>query len=109
LVRGKNNVILHQGDGLDTALKIIADSKANKSMLFFLDGDHSYTSVFRELSGIAEKIKNPVILVHDTFYQSDESNYNIGPFKAIQSFQKNSNHRFIEVKKLLFSLLEKKL
>jgi len=84
LVRGIKEVHLHQGDGLDISLKIYKEINGECRPLFFLDGDHSYESVKRELEGITKEVSNPIILVHDTFYQSKESNYNIGPYKAIQ-------------------------
>ena len=78
-------VILHEGDGLTVGLEI-AKSKMFKMPLFFLDGDHSYNSVSRELSEIKKNIDSCVILVHDTFNQGKESNYNCGPYKAFQEF-----------------------
>ena len=84
LVMGMKNVILHQGDGLDKSLEIIGGIRGNYRPLFFLDGDHSYESVKRELTGIVSSIPNAIIIVHDTFYQSEKSNYNIGPFKAVR-------------------------
>ncbi|KKQ33961.1 MAG: hypothetical protein US50_C0067G0009, partial [Candidatus Nomurabacteria bacterium GW2011_GWB1_37_5] len=78
LVRGLRNVTLHQGDGLDKSLEIIKGITNDFKPLFYVDGDHSYESVKRELSGIIESVPNAVILLHDTFYQSSQSNYNIG-------------------------------
>ncbi len=83
LVKGKNNVFLHQGDGVGVALQLCASLQAARP-LFFLDGDHSYETVCRELSAIIRTISNPLILLHDTFYQTGESKYNIGPFQAIE-------------------------
>lgn len=83
MVRGLKNVFLHQGDGLDKSLEIINGLSGKCLPLFYVDGDHSYESVKRELSGIINNVPNAIILLHDTFYQSAESNYNIGPFKAI--------------------------
>ena len=63
----------------------IYDSKKPKgNILFFVDGDHSYESVKRELDEILNHIPHAIVLLHDTFYQSEGSNYNIGPFKAIE-------------------------
>jgi len=88
LVRKFCNVKLIQGDGVTQALKIY--KKYNfKNALFLLDGDHKYSSVIRELTLINENVINPAILVHDTFYQSAESGYNIGPYKACTEFLKN--------------------
>jgi hypothetical protein len=87
LVRNIKEVQLHQGDGLDTSLELytkLVTENRKLVTLFFLDGDHEYSSVKRELEGIINNIDNPIILVHDTFYQSKESKYNIGPFQAIR-------------------------
>ncbi|MDD2851999.1 MAG: class I SAM-dependent methyltransferase [Desulfuromonadaceae bacterium] len=84
LVRGMAQVKLHLGDGLDTSLEILRNSPEMKARpLFFVDGDHGYTSVQRELAGIVEHVPQAHILLHDTFYQSDESGYNTGPYRAI--------------------------
>lgn len=84
LVKGKKNVFLHLGDGLDTALQIYGKLPSESRVLFFVDGDHGYESVKREVAGIIGRVKNPIILAHDTFYQTDDSGYNVGPYKAIK-------------------------
>ncbi len=84
LVKGKKNVFLHQGDGVEVALQICEGLPDTARPLFFLDGDHSYETVCRELEAIIRRIKNPAILLHDTFYQTGESRYNIGPYQAIE-------------------------
>jgi hypothetical protein len=93
LVRDIDKIKLHQGDGLDTSLKIMKRSKQNSKgagVLFFIDGDHSYKSVKRELSQIMTKAPQSVVLLHDTFYQSSDSKYNIGPYKANNDCLKGS-------------------
>lgn len=84
LVRGKKNVCLHQGDGLNTSLGIISGIKGEYIPLFYVDGDHGYDSVKRELEGIILHVPNAAILLHDTFYQSEDAGYNVGPFQAIE-------------------------
>jgi len=84
LVKGKKNVFLHQGDGVDTSLALYNNLTNPDRVLFYVDGDHSYETVYRELHSIFEKVNNPRILLHDTFYQTENSRYNIGPFKAIE-------------------------
>lgn len=75
----------HIGDGYEISYDIIKkDSKAN--FLIFLDADHSYENVLRELQ-LARVIKSGGLLVHDTFYQPG-SNYNHGPYLAIRDFSK---------------------
>jgi cephalosporin hydroxylase len=86
LVRGKKGVTLHQGDGLDTALALCRSAGAPRP-LFFLDGDHSYESVRRELDGIVQHVADPVVLAHDTFRQAPASGYNVGPAEAVFAFR----------------------
>jgi hypothetical protein len=83
LVKGKKGVHLHQGDGLETSLRILSEKPASLHPLFFIDGDHDYASVKRELEGIIIEAPEANILLHDTFYQSSGSTYNVGPNKAI--------------------------
>lgn len=92
LVKDKENVYLHQSDGVDTALKICKAKKA-KRPFFYVDGDHSYESVHRELTALLTSIKNPTIVLHDTFYQSKDSGYNIGPSMAIKDVLKSSRSK----------------
>ncbi len=92
-VHGLQNVKLHQGDGLDTSIRIAKNLNTKSSFLFLLDGDHSYESVTRELNGINKSFPKANMLIHDTFYQSSESRYNIGPFEAVRDFlENNPNH-----------------
>jgi cephalosporin hydroxylase len=80
LVKGYPGVTLYQDDGLSKAIELY---NPKLSTLVFIDGDHSYESVYRELNGVINAMPNASILLHDTFYQSDESGYNIGPYKAV--------------------------
>ena len=82
LVKGKKGVTLHQADGLSKALELYQLQPAKRTLVF-IDGDHSYESVYRELNGVMESMPNANILLHDTFYQSEQSGYNIGPYKAV--------------------------
>ena len=97
LVRGLENVMLHQSDGLDTSLEIIRKISGECRPLFFVDGDHSYESVKRELAGIITAVPNAAILLHDTFYQSAGSHYNIGPFKAVKEVLDNPGNGFKDI------------
>ena len=84
MVKGLPNVHLHTGDGLTTALRICEQSSSALARpLFFVDGDHSYDSVRRELLGVIQHVPQASILVHDTFNQSSASGYNVGPYVAI--------------------------
>lgn len=78
----KSRVFLHQGDGVETALKLF-NSIPNCRPLFFLDGDHAYASVKRELSCILDAIADPKILLHDTLWQEPSARYNVDPADAI--------------------------
>jgi cephalosporin hydroxylase len=98
LVRGLSSVRLHQGDGVDTALKILSklgkNNRTGAGVVFFVDGDHSYESVSRELKAIIKNAPDAVVLLHDTFYQSKDSNYNIGPHEAIKDCLKEAGGRY---------------
>jgi cephalosporin hydroxylase len=95
LVKNIEAVKLHLGDGLDTSLRILAQVRdRHPRPLFFLDGDHSYASVKRELKEITEKVPHAHILLHDTFYQSEESGYNIGPYQAVSELLKDKAGTF---------------
>jgi cephalosporin hydroxylase len=92
MVKGIDKVKLHQADGLVRSFELIDQKKPKGRVLFFVDGDHSYESVKRELETILNKWPQAVVLLHDTFYQSEESKYNVGPNKAIKevlTVQKN--------------------
>ena len=82
MVKGKSGVTLHQADGLSKAIELYKRQPANRTLVF-IDGDHSYESVYRELNGVINAMPNASILLHDTFYQSNQSGYNIGPHKAV--------------------------
>lgn len=94
LVKDKKNVTLHQGDGIETSIRIIKKNNINGRYLFYVDGDHSYESVSRELNKIYNNAPQSSILLHDTFYQSEESGYNIGPHKAIKDFLTNKSDQY---------------
>lgn len=94
MVKGIADVVLHQGDGLACSSRLLEERKPTGRVLFFVDGDHSYDSVQRELSTILDRAPDAAILLHDTFYQSEESGYNIGPFEAIRDVMKNRSGNY---------------
>jgi hypothetical protein len=51
-------------------------------------------SVFRELSRIVAEIPDAAVLLHDTFYQSADANYNVGPHRAIEAVLRERPGRF---------------
>jgi cephalosporin hydroxylase len=87
-------VKIHRGDGLETALMLATKLPPDTKIMFFVDGDHRYESVFRELSGIIDHFPKANILLHDTFHQSEASGYNIGPYRAIQDVLSKTNILF---------------
>jgi len=84
-VRGISEVKLHLGDGVTESLRILQNAP-DAAPLFFVDGDHEYESVRRELEAIFTDAPAAVTLLHDTFFQDDRSGYNTGPHRAISEF-----------------------
>ena len=82
MVKGYAGVSLYQSDGLSKAVELYQLRPQDRTLVF-IDGDHSYESVFRELTGIIKAMPNAAILLHDTFYQSGQAGYNIGPYQAV--------------------------
>jgi len=93
-VKGIPAVRLYQGDGVKTALEIHRKVSEMCRPLVYIDGDHSYSAVKRELGEIIKNMPNASILLHDTFYQSAESGYKLGPYKAITDTLSNMPHRY---------------
>jgi cephalosporin hydroxylase len=83
LVRGLDRVHLHRGNGVQVALEIWRSRGKPARPLFFVDGDHAYESVRDELSEIFEAVPDASALAHDTFFQSADSKYNVGPARAV--------------------------
>jgi len=94
LVIGLSGVTLHQGDGVEKSLEIWKASGKPDGPLFFVDGDHSYESVRREIDGILAEIPTASMLLHDTFFQSPDSCYNVGPHQAVQETVEKFPGRF---------------
>lgn len=95
MVRGLPKVSLHTGDGVTVALDLLAGLGGNSSRpLFFIDGDHSYSSVRRELESILQHAPAASLLLHDTFRQSANSGYNNGPYEAMEEVLSADPGRF---------------
>lgn len=94
MVKGLKEVTLHQADGLVRSFEIINQKKPKGKVLFFVDGDHSYESVKKELETILAKTPDAAVLLHDTFYQSPESKYNVGPNQAIKDVLANRSEKY---------------
>jgi cephalosporin hydroxylase len=94
LVRGLVGVHLHRGDGVTVALEQWGLLGRPPRPLFFLDGDHAYETVRRELAAILDAVADASVLVHDAFYQSAESGYNVGPSRAVEDIVARSPSRF---------------
>ena len=84
LVRGLDKVHLHRGNGVKVALELWHKLGQPKRPLFFVDGDHAYESVRDELNEIFTTVPDASALAHDTFFQSAESQYNVGPAQAVR-------------------------
>jgi hypothetical protein len=98
LVRGLAGVYLHRGNGVKVALDQWQKLGRPKRPLFFVDGDHAYESVRDELNEIFSAIPDASALAHDAFFQSAESNYNVGPARAIDEVIEKFPSRFRVVK-----------
>lgn len=97
LVKGMKGVTLHQADGISRSLEILKKENPDGRVLFFVDGDHSYDSVRKELTQILDNVPEAVVLLHDTFNQSSDAGYNTGPFEAIRDvlLQRTESYRKI--------------
>jgi hypothetical protein len=98
LVRGLACVHLHRGNGVRVALDQWQKLGCPKRPLFFVDGDHAYESVRDELNEIFSTVSDASALAHDTFFQSAESKYNVGPSRAIDEIIERFPSRFRVVK-----------
>jgi hypothetical protein len=94
LVRGLPGVHLHRGDGVTVSLELWQKAGCPARPLFFVDGDHAYDSVTRELRQIFSASADASALVHDTFFQSPDSGYNVGPACAVQDVVAAHLNRF---------------
>jgi len=94
LVKGLREVTLHQGDGLMVCLEIYNRIGKPSKTLVFIDGDHDHDSVKRELTGVMAHMPDANILLHDTFFQSPGSGYNIGPYQAIAEAMAAASGRY---------------
>jgi cephalosporin hydroxylase len=97
LVRGLAGVHLHRGDGATVALEQWNLLGRPARPLFFVDGDHAYASVLRELGAVFDAVGDASALVHDTFFQSAESGYNVGPARAIENVVARYPLRFTSI------------
>ena len=95
LVKNIREVSLHQGDGLNVSLALYKKMRTKSHPLFFLDGDHEYASVKRELAGIMKAAPYASILIHDTLYQSRQSGYNTGPYRAVREAFRSKRSRHL--------------
>jgi len=66
--------------------------------VLFIDGDHAYESVRNELNAIFSAIPDASALAHDSFFQSADSNYNVGPALAIDEVVGRFPARFKVIK-----------
>jgi hypothetical protein len=97
LVRGLGKVHLHRGNGVKVALELWQKLGQPKRPLFFVDGDHAYESVRDELNEIFTTVPDASALAHDTFFQSAESKYNVGPAQAVREIVEKFSPRFMVI------------
>lgn len=62
--RGLPDIHIHRGDGVDESLKVYREKNPSRA-IFFVDGDHHYEPVTRELNAIFAGAPTAVILCHD--------------------------------------------
>ena len=98
LVRGLDKVHLHRGNGVEVALDVWRRLGQPRRPLFFVDGDHAYESVRDELSKIFSASGDASALAHDTFFQSADSGYNVGPARAVDDVMQSFPGRFKVIK-----------
>lgn len=92
MVKGFKGVHLFQEDALVKGIDLyLSDNNSEKTPLFYVDGDHEYDTVKNELAKISSKVPEANMLLHDTFNQSVDSGYNVGPHRAIEEFLKSTN------------------
>lgn len=76
LAQGLPRVQFHREDGLVGALaeyQRVKSSHPEARVLFFIDGDHAYDSVLREITAIVSGLEEFHLLAHDTFVQKPEA------------------------------------
>ena len=83
-------VQIHIGDGAAVAEGLVRPAPRRRYLLF-LDGDHRFETVSRELE-VLRQLSGGAALIHDTFFQPS-SRYNHGPYLAIQQFLKTYTPR----------------
>jgi hypothetical protein len=93
-VKGLEKVHLYRGNGVEVALALWQKLGRPKRPLFFVDGDHAYESVRDELNRVFSTVPDASALAHDTFFQSAESNYNVGPARAVDEIVAKFPSRF---------------
>ena len=87
LVKGLK-VQLHEGDGLESALKIL-NARVCERCLVYIDGDHSYSAVSREATALRAAHPRAALLFHDTQPNCDPT----GPRKAIEEIIREGEGR----------------
>jgi cephalosporin hydroxylase len=103
LARGLPRVHFHRQDGLQGALAKMESERAQFPKirpLFFVDGDHSYASVIREIAGLVSVQDEFHLLAHDTFVQKPDAKGQsreswIGCPTALEAFAKD--YRWLNV------------
>jgi hypothetical protein len=93
LVRGRD-VVLHEGDGLATAMMILA-ANVGRRPLVFIDGDHAEAVVKREAETLWGIYPDLPILFHDTYVDPKNHVPANGPGLAIRDIVRRDAHRWV--------------
>jgi glycosyltransferase involved in cell wall biosynthesis len=78
-------VVRHVGDGAERARGILS-AGAYRRPLFFIDGDHTFRSVLRELEAVRSMAPQAAILVHDTHFRKLAPGTCCDPWIALEVF-----------------------
>lgn len=81
-IRKLQGITAYRGDGITTAMKLYRRASPSRP-LFFVDGDHSFQTVYKELRTLLSEAKNAVVVVHDTNHP--EGRGPTGPAEAINA------------------------
>jgi hypothetical protein len=88
-IRDVPAVQAHRGDGGFAAVSLCLEIGATRP-LFFVDGDHSFEAVRRELTMIGRAVPHAVIVLHDTNHPA--SHGPTGPAQAVTEYLLERSH-----------------
>lgn len=88
-IRDAPEVQTHRGEGAFVAVSLCLEIEAPRP-LFFVDGDHSFEAVRRELAMIGHSAPKAVIVLHDTNHV--EGFGPTGPAAAVNEYLRERSH-----------------